>query len=178
LLQAVLATDMSVHADFMQRFQQELNGHREPLFQRQILACQALLKNADISNPVRCYNSSDRYHGLMSTYRADRSRSQSTGLRHSCKSGLPRLNWKSTFAYNKAYNQQMTLSPPPSRKYSSFPRSRSRCYSRQWVLSRVGYILSTLPFSRALSHDVLYPRNVPLSPALRYEFRAMANAQS
>ncbi|TEB20637.1 HD-domain/PDEase-like protein [Coprinellus micaceus] len=53
LLQAVLATDMSVHADFMQRFQQELNGHREPLFQRQILACQALLKNADISNPSR-----------------------------------------------------------------------------------------------------------------------------
>ncbi|KAJ3543261.1 hypothetical protein NMY22_g3212 [Coprinellus aureogranulatus] len=53
LLQAVLATDMSVHGDFMQRFQQELSGHREPLFQRQVLACQALLKNADISNPSR-----------------------------------------------------------------------------------------------------------------------------
>lgn len=53
LLKTVLATDMSVHGDFMQRFQQELDGQRQPLFQRQVLACQALLKNADISNPSR-----------------------------------------------------------------------------------------------------------------------------
>lgn len=54
LIQTVLATDMSVHKDFMEHLQQETSGQRETLLQRQILACQAILKNADISNPVRC----------------------------------------------------------------------------------------------------------------------------
>ena len=53
LIQTVLATDMSVHGDFMQRFQDEVDGRRASVFLRQILACQAILKHADISNPVR-----------------------------------------------------------------------------------------------------------------------------
>lgn len=53
LIQTVLATDMSVHKDFMEHLQQETSGQRETLLQRQILACQAILKNADISNPSR-----------------------------------------------------------------------------------------------------------------------------
>jgi len=55
LLQTVLATDMSVHGVFMQRFEQEVGDKKDTHFQRQILACQALLKNADISNPVSCF---------------------------------------------------------------------------------------------------------------------------
>ncbi|PPQ66009.1 hypothetical protein CVT24_011953 [Panaeolus cyanescens] len=53
LLQSVLATDMSVHDDFVKRFQLLLNGETSTLPQRQIIICQAILKNADISNPTR-----------------------------------------------------------------------------------------------------------------------------
>lgn len=53
LVQSVLATDMGVHEDFMQRLHNMLNGESGTLCQRQMLICQAILKNADISNPVR-----------------------------------------------------------------------------------------------------------------------------
>ena len=52
LLQSVLATDMGIHADFMLRLKQVADGELGPLCMRQIIMCQAILKNADISNPV------------------------------------------------------------------------------------------------------------------------------
>ena len=53
LLQTVLATDMGVHARFMERFQQFIdNPHALDVAEQRILVCQALIKCADISNPV------------------------------------------------------------------------------------------------------------------------------
>ncbi|CAA7264267.1 unnamed protein product [Cyclocybe aegerita] len=53
LWQSVIATDMGVHEDFMQRFRRAIEGEASSLCARQIIICQALLKNADISNPTR-----------------------------------------------------------------------------------------------------------------------------
>lgn len=53
LLYAVLATDMGVHQDFMLAFKRMLEGEATSLCRRQTIICQAILKNADISNPVR-----------------------------------------------------------------------------------------------------------------------------
>ena len=55
LLFSVLATDMSVHQDFMLRFKRMLDGESTSLCARQTLICEAILKNADISNPVRSF---------------------------------------------------------------------------------------------------------------------------
>jgi hypothetical protein len=50
----VLATDMSVHGDIMTRFTALIEGEGHfTLDQKRILLCQALIKCADISNPVR-----------------------------------------------------------------------------------------------------------------------------
>lgn len=49
----VLATDMSVHFEFMKNFGLLLAGKDFPLSHRKLLLCQALIKCADISNPVR-----------------------------------------------------------------------------------------------------------------------------
>lgn len=54
LFLVVLATDMSMHVDFMAAFKahiQSRHGHSDTL-KRRILTCQALIKCADISNPV------------------------------------------------------------------------------------------------------------------------------
>lgn len=53
LLGAVLATDMGVHFDFMTEFANLLQGADFPELKRRVLVCQALIKCADISNPVR-----------------------------------------------------------------------------------------------------------------------------
>lgn len=55
LLESVLATDMSVHVTFMTRFEALVNGDFNSDFSiaRKILVSQALIKCADISNPVR-----------------------------------------------------------------------------------------------------------------------------
>lgn len=53
LLYTVLATDMGVHQDFMLRFKRMVGGEATPLCSRQTIICQAILKNADISNPTR-----------------------------------------------------------------------------------------------------------------------------
>jgi hypothetical protein len=55
LSSSVLATDMSVHVDFMNRFKALIDGdyERGSLSARKVLICQALIKCADISNPVR-----------------------------------------------------------------------------------------------------------------------------
>jgi hypothetical protein len=53
LLWTVLATDMSVHQEFMRLFKEVvvLGGKEE--VERKVLMCQAMIKCADISNPVR-----------------------------------------------------------------------------------------------------------------------------
>lgn len=48
----VLATDMGVHFDFMKSFGLLVAGKDYPLSHRKLLLCQALIKCADISNPV------------------------------------------------------------------------------------------------------------------------------
>lgn len=50
----VLATDMSVHFEFMKNFTSLLEGGSSSEIQRVTLLCQALIKCADISNPVSC----------------------------------------------------------------------------------------------------------------------------
>ncbi|GJE96534.1 3',5'-cyclic-nucleotide phosphodiesterase [Phanerochaete sordida] len=54
LAMTVLATDMSVHAEFMRCYKEMVNAE-EPLdlFRQKVLVCQALIKCADISNPSR-----------------------------------------------------------------------------------------------------------------------------
>lgn len=52
LCETVLATDMGVHDDFMRRMEAMATGEVGPICNRQIITCQALLKCADISNPV------------------------------------------------------------------------------------------------------------------------------
>ncbi|KAJ7634630.1 hypothetical protein FB45DRAFT_829942 [Roridomyces roridus] len=56
LWETVLATDMSVHDAFMQRFQDLiLRRGDDALVYRRITICQAIIKCADISNPSRPY---------------------------------------------------------------------------------------------------------------------------
>ena len=52
LLGTVLATDMSVHAEFMANFHELVAGSDVGEHKRRVLVCQALIKCADISNPV------------------------------------------------------------------------------------------------------------------------------
>lgn len=52
LLETVLATDMSVHDVFMNRLRGITKGENITICRRQITVCQAILKCADISNPV------------------------------------------------------------------------------------------------------------------------------
>ncbi|KAJ8082793.1 3',5'-cyclic-nucleotide phosphodiesterase [Marasmius tenuissimus] len=57
LSETVLATDMSVHAKFMDNFRSLLSGNSAvDLCRRQVLTCQAIIKCADISNPYRPYH--------------------------------------------------------------------------------------------------------------------------
>ena len=52
LRSSVIFTDMSVHNDFMAQFKKLIEIGGGSISQRQTIVCQALLKNADISNPV------------------------------------------------------------------------------------------------------------------------------
>ena len=52
LAETVLATDMRVHSQFMERFQQIVDGAEVDPWTKRVLVCQALIKAADISNPV------------------------------------------------------------------------------------------------------------------------------
>ncbi|KAG2059754.1 HD-domain/PDEase-like protein [Suillus hirtellus] len=49
----VLATDMSVHYQFIRDFQSLVDGREYSLDRRRLLLCQAIIKCADISNPSR-----------------------------------------------------------------------------------------------------------------------------
>lgn len=52
LWETVLVTDMTLHGQFMDSFKKLLTPELVPLHLRQILTCQAIIKCADISNPV------------------------------------------------------------------------------------------------------------------------------
>ena len=56
----VLATDMGVHFEFMKKFGLLVAGKTYPLWHRKLLLCQALIKCADISNPVGSHDILDR----------------------------------------------------------------------------------------------------------------------
>lgn len=81
-----MATDMSVHPDFMKSFQHLISGVDGSICTRQILICQAIMKCADISNPVRCrlstfvaFRDAD---AVVTLIRADRTTFHSIGQRH------------------------------------------------------------------------------------------------
>lgn len=57
-----MATDMSVHGQFMEDFRRTITGEIKSLTRRQTIICQAILKCADISNPVRMC------HGVMKIF--------------------------------------------------------------------------------------------------------------
>ncbi|KAH9933825.1 uncharacterized protein B0H18DRAFT_982263 [Fomitopsis serialis] len=65
LLGTVLATDMSVHAEFMANFQELVAGHEVGEHKRRVLVCQALIKCADISNPSRPYSVSKHWAAAL-----------------------------------------------------------------------------------------------------------------
>ncbi|KAI0725328.1 HD-domain/PDEase-like protein [Fomitopsis betulina] len=65
LLGTVLATDMSVHAEFMANFQELVAGHDVGEHKRRVLVCQALIKCADISNPSRPYTVSKHWAAAL-----------------------------------------------------------------------------------------------------------------
>ena len=62
LWETVMATDMSVHGQFMEDFRRTITGEIKSLTRRQTIICQAILKCADISNPVRMC------HGVMKNF--------------------------------------------------------------------------------------------------------------
>ncbi|EAU89427.2 high-affinity phosphodiesterase [Coprinopsis cinerea okayama7 len=84
LSKTVLATDMSVHEDFMQRFQDELDGRPTELAVRRVLISQALLKNADISNPSRPFPVAQHWAtALMQEWLAQKKLEEHFSLEHS-----------------------------------------------------------------------------------------------
>ncbi|EKM57972.1 uncharacterized protein PHACADRAFT_251905 [Phanerochaete carnosa HHB-10118-sp] len=66
LAMTVLATDMSVHAEFMQCFKEMVNAENpiDP-FRQKVLVCQALIKCADISNPSRPHTVSQHWAAAL-----------------------------------------------------------------------------------------------------------------
>ena len=92
LLFSVLATDMGVHQDFMMRFRRMLDGESTSLCARQTLICEAILKNADISNPVRPFKFiSDQLTEKIN--RLVHSWFRSIGQTPSCRNGLHKHSW-------------------------------------------------------------------------------------
>ncbi|KAG6856940.1 hypothetical protein H0H87_011926 [Tephrocybe sp. NHM501043] len=55
LWETILATDMSVHDQFMKNLKAVIDGQAGPVCFRQSIICQTLMKCADISNPSRPY---------------------------------------------------------------------------------------------------------------------------
>ncbi|KZT02979.1 HD-domain/PDEase-like protein [Laetiporus sulphureus 93-53] len=65
LLGTVLATDLSLHAEFMSNFRDLVAGQDVGEHKRKVLVCQALIKCADISNPSRPYNVSKHWAAAL-----------------------------------------------------------------------------------------------------------------
>ena len=70
----VIATDMGVHAEFMERFQKMIDGAVEDELQRRVLVCQAIIKCADISNPVCQETPATRVHSSCDAHAIYQSR--------------------------------------------------------------------------------------------------------
>lgn len=68
LRSSVLFTDMGVHNDFMAQFKKIIDGEAGTLCQRQTMICQAILKNADISNPVCSLTILDACHSYLTIF--------------------------------------------------------------------------------------------------------------
>ena len=89
LSMTILATDMSVHNEFMRCYKEMVeSGTPIDPFRQKVLVCQALIKCADISNPVRSSSSvPESLCSMGNGGRVDRIRSHSTGLRRSRPNG-------------------------------------------------------------------------------------------
>ena len=84
LRSSVIFTDMGVHNDFMAQFKNLIDSGGGSIGQRQTIVCQALLKNADISNPVCSFMCSWFLSHLISFFffrRVDRFTFRHTGQR-------------------------------------------------------------------------------------------------
>jgi len=75
----VLATDMGVHFEFMKNIGLLVAGKDFPLSHRKLLLCQALIKCADISNPVSSCDIPDKTSFTHPCARADRQAYRITG---------------------------------------------------------------------------------------------------
>ncbi|KAH8084303.1 HD-domain/PDEase-like protein [Cristinia sonorae] len=69
MLSTILVTDLSLHDQFMRDFTElvENPGHFSDPFKAKMLACQALIKCADISNPARPYTVSQHWAAALSS---------------------------------------------------------------------------------------------------------------
>ncbi|KIP06366.1 hypothetical protein PHLGIDRAFT_119069 [Phlebiopsis gigantea 11061_1 CR5-6] len=66
LAMTILATDMSVHAEFMTNYRNMVTGPiRADSLEQKILVCQALIKCADISNPSRPHTVSQHWAAAL-----------------------------------------------------------------------------------------------------------------
>ncbi len=90
LVGTILAMDMGIHGEWMVRFKKPAETSSE---MNKLLVCQALLKCADISNPVRQILTV--YLTLTESYRGrlDPTESPKHGQRLLCMSGLSKPHW-------------------------------------------------------------------------------------
>lgn len=108
LLSTILVTDMSVHDQFMRDFAELVERGVDPAdhFKAKVLACQALIKCADISNPVSiiaklsCIFTSD--HSLA-YYRHDLTLSLNIGPLHFPRSGRRRWSWRNISTFHRVF---------------------------------------------------------------------------
>lgn len=101
LAETVLATDMRVHSQFMERFQQVIDGAEVDHWTKKVLVCQALIKAADISNPVIEYTLFRLFVPSERSFSVARSMSHNTGRPPFKKNGplRPPLNDISTWSH-------------------------------------------------------------------------------
>lgn len=128
LLETVLATDMSVHFEFMARLTALVDGDDTLSIQlRRVLMCQALIKCADISNPVGP-SSVSRCGCLIFVSRVVLTACPSTGPPPWGKSGPARRIWKSTCGYPRPFRYRTILSPRRAPRSVSSSRSRNHSW--------------------------------------------------
>lgn len=117
LLETVLATDMGVHAQFMQNFQNLIDCPETfDITQKRILVCQALIKCADISNPV-CCSAFPRCntHFADHCFRVDLTSSRNIGLLLWLLNGPIKHRWRSSCT--SPYLSLTRMTPLRKRKY-------------------------------------------------------------
>ena len=102
----VLATDMSVHFDFMSSFRHLANGKDFPLDYQRLLLCQAIIKCADISNPVRASIS-------LCRSRLNLVQSRPPGVSHYWANALM-SEWTSQASLEKHWHLPLTVQPSAS----------------------------------------------------------------